>query len=380
VILGDVPPDKLTKKQRDMLADYVNKDRGGLVVLAGRQFMPASYTGNEFKEFNQLLPVDFVKHTFPIDSPGSPLAYQVKRTAAGQRAKWLMLDKDKEKNDKLWQELPGFFWHYPIADLRGEVLLEHPTAKMEGGLLDAAGSSKDRQPMPLLVWHRYGKGQVMFVGFEESWRWRLNTEDKVFGRFWSQLIVRMAEQHKGIGQVKLEHSVMELGKPGTVYATLLKADFDALRDATVAGELEYLDDKSPSKRKEPLVLEQVPGKGKEGQYRVMVPNDQPGMWQVTLNYPAKTTLTFNVKVPDQHELKEAPMAAVELATAANETKAWGGRFYREQDLKDLVAAITPQETTIRSRQEVLLWGWIPLVLFVGLVTLEWVVRKFSNLS
>jgi hypothetical protein len=381
VILGDVPADKLTEAQRKLLADYVDKDRGGLLVLAGRQHMPASYADSAFKEFAQLLPVIFVKHTFSVAGPGSPLAYQPQRTPSALRAKWLQLDKNLEENDKLWQGLPGFYWHYPVNDLRGgaEVLLEHPTAKMEGGALDKSVGSKDKQAMPLLVWHRVGKGQVMFAGFEETWRWRFNTDRKVFGRFWSQVILRMALQHKGIGQVELEvnRSAMELGKPGKVYARLLKANFEPLTESKVIGELTYLDDKSGVKRTEPVVLEPVPEHEKEGLYHGTVPNDRPGLWQVTLTQPDKAVLTFNVKVPEKHELKEASMAAEVLRSAA---KASGGRFYQEESLHELVSFISPRETTFRLRQEVLLWGWIPFLLFVGLMTCEWVARKFANMS
>jgi hypothetical protein len=160
-----------------------------------------------------------------------------------------------------------------------------------------------------------------------------------------------------------------------VYARLLKADFEPLTVPRVKAKLKH-----PDQSEEEVYLDLEPKKEKEGAYRVQVPNDQPGLWQISVEEPAKATMTFNVKVPDKHELQEAPMAIAELTKAANETKPWGGRFYREQDLHELVAAITPQETMVRSRQEVLLWGWIPFVLFVGLVTLEWVLRKFANLS
>ena len=91
-----------------------------------------------------------------------------------------------EENVKLWHELPGFFWNYPVTKLRpgATPLLAHPSAKM-GDL-----------PMPLLAYQHYGKGQVLFCGFEETWRWRLNTQDKIFGRFWGQVLLYMALPHK----------------------------------------------------------------------------------------------------------------------------------------------------------------------------------------
>jgi hypothetical protein len=71
------------------------------------------------------------------------------------------------------------------------------------------------------------------------------------------------------------------------------------------------------------------------------------------------------------------MAAEALRSAA---KTSGGRFYQEENLHELVSSIRPLETTFRLRQEILLWGWIPFCLFVGIVTCEWLGRKFANLS
>jgi hypothetical protein len=42
--------------------------------------------------------------------------------------------------------------------------------------------------------------------------------------------------------------------------------------------------------------------------------------------------------------------------------------------------IEPRQSAFTVRQEVLLWNPLALLLFVGLVTTEWVLRKFSNLS
>jgi hypothetical protein len=63
-----------------------------------------------------------------------------------------------------------------------------------------------------------------------------------------------------------------------------------------------------------------------------------------------------------------------LASAA------GGAFYREEDLSSLPDRVEAKGQAITQRSEVLLWGWLPFCLFVLLITAEWVVRKFSNLS
>jgi hypothetical protein len=59
----------------------------------------------------------------------------------------------------------------------------------------------------------------------------------------------------------------------------------------------------------------------------------------------------------------------------------GGKFYREEDLHRLAAEVRSQTVTFTQRKETLLWtSWWVWALVVGLFTLEWVVRKFSNMS
>ncbi|MCI0657719.1 MAG: hypothetical protein L0170_11700, partial [Acidobacteria bacterium] len=58
----------------------------------------------------------------------------------------------------------------------------------------------------------------------------------------------------------------------------------------------------------------------------------------------------------------------------------GGRFYREEDLHRMASSLQGQKAMFTVRHETLLWnGWL-FLLFVGLITGEWVLRKFSNLS
>jgi hypothetical protein len=369
VILGDVPGDKLKEPQRKLLAEYVAKNRGALVVIAGRQHMPADFVND--KDLAPLLPVEFGAVRFPPEGPGSPQAFLPTLTAAGQRADWLVLADTPEENAKLWHELPGFFWDYPVTKLRpgATPLLANPSAKM-GDL-----------PMPLLAYQHYGKGQVLFCGFEETWRWRLNTQDKVFGRFWGQVLLYMALPHKlassaSLAELNVDRGALELGKPGTLYARLFDRNYDPLRKTKVEGTLEYLDAQPGQERTFKLTLEPVPGRESEGEYQAVLPNHLPGRWQVRLSDPA-TTFGFTVKVPVKHELEEAPMAADLLQSAA---AASGGRFYREENLHELPSHVEGRLTSYTLRQEVNLWGPLAFLLFTGLVASEWLMRKVTNLT
>ncbi len=370
VILGDVPADKLKKENAEALTQWVSDNRGGLVVMAGRQHMPAAYASSI--EIKQLLPVEFQSIKFAVDSPGSPLAFQPQVTSAGLRTDWMMLADQPEDNFKQWKDLPGMFWYYPVTKLRPGAmpLLVHPTVKM------------GEEPMPLISQHYYGKGQVLFVGCEESWRWRFNTQDKVFGRFWSQLLLQMAMPHKlvansGHVEMSVNRSTLVVGKRSTLIARLLDRNYEPYKKAKVDAVVEYLDAKPGQERFFKVALDPVPGREKAAEYETILPTHLPGRWQVKLVEPEPATFAYSVTLPALHELDEAPMAAEAMRTAASVS---GGRFYQEESLHEMAASISPRETAFTMHQEVLLWGPLPFLIFTALVASEWLLRKLGNLS
>jgi hypothetical protein len=103
----------------------------------------------------------------------------------------------------------------------------------------------------------------------------------------------------------------------------------------------------------------------------------PGRWELKIHDPETATFPFRVDLPPRHELEEAGLAEQALRQAA---QLGGGKFYREEDLHQLPADIKPLKAAFTRRQEVILWNPLTLLLFVGLVTAEWLVRKFSDLS
>jgi hypothetical protein len=123
------------------------------------------------------------------------------------------------------------------------------------------------------------------------------------------------------------------------------------------------------------MLEAVPGR--PGEYRALLPHDTPGRFELKVGGPEPATLDYRVQLPPHHEMEPAELAEGPLRELAAAT---GGGFYREEDLHRLAASVVPKSVAFTHRQEVLLWNPLALVLFVVLVTAEWVLRKLANLS
>jgi hypothetical protein len=363
VLLGDVAPALLGPGGVQTLVDFV-REGGGLAVIAGRDHMPADYADTPLAE---ALPAEFIPVRFPSRVSQRTAPFNVALTPAGRRADLMRLAETDAETDRLWAEALGLYWHYPVTKLRpGAVpLLAHSTLKLA-----------DDTPMPLIATHNYGKGQVLFLGIDETWRWRFNAGDRTFARFWGQVAYRLGLPHLlGHGsrvQLALESADAQVGRPGHVYARLLDAEYRPFVADRVPATLEPTDPPGPARA---LSLDPVPGR--PGEYRTLLPHDAPGRFELKVAQPEPATFGYRVLLPPGHELEPAGLADKPLRRLA---KATDGGFYREEDLHALPAAILQKYSPFTVRQEALLWNPLAFLAFVGLVTSEWVLRKLTNLS
>jgi hypothetical protein len=365
LVLGDVGPAQIGAEKAAWIRDFV-REGGSLIVMAGRQAMPSAWVGSPLAE---VLPIDFVpgRTTPGLQERTQPFVPVL--TRSGERSEMLVLAETPEESLAVWQRLPGFHWTFPATRLRpGAVALTvHPRMK--------AGD----QAMPVFAGHFYGKGQVLFLGTDETWRWRANGGEKLHGRFWGQIIYQMGLPHL-VGtpkrvQLSLERPESVLGRPGYVFARAFDAEYRPYTGERLVARLERLDAKAGEERSRNVVLEAVAGQ--PGDFRALLANDATGRYSLRVDDPAPAGLEFKVGLPPEHELQAAGLAEESLRGLAT---ASGGKFYREEDLHTLAASIAPKKAVHLIRQEKLLWNAPVFFLFLGLIAAEWILRKFSNLS
>jgi hypothetical protein len=366
LILGDVSASLLTPDQQRMVREFV-AEGGGLIQIAGRGHAPASFVGTPLAD---VLPVEVQPVQFPLDArPPAPFRPQL--TPVGVRSPLLSLDDDPAENLKVWRGLPELYWHYPVTKLRpaAEAFLVHPEEK-----------TADGKPMPLLAAHYYGKGYAVFVGFDETWRWRFNEGDTFFARFWSQGVY-VAGVPRTLGtkltQLSLDTPDPQLGKTGQVYARLFNAELRPLVTDRIEARLERLDAGPDDKdRSAPVELKALPGQ--PGEYVATLPFNRVGKFALRVdNGSDPAALEYRVSLPPDHEMAASGLAEDDLRKLAEAT---GGKFYHEEDLHRLAADVPPKAAPFTRREEVLLWNHWALLAVIGLFTAEWVVRKFSSLS
>jgi hypothetical protein len=277
------------------------------------------------------------------------------------------------------RQLPPLEWYYPVTRLKpgAETFLVHPTARTP---------APDNKPMPLLAGHYYGKGYVLFCGFDDTWRWRFNESDTYFGRFWSQCVYQ-AGVPRMVGtkrtQLSLDTPEPQQGKSGQVYARILDDKFKPLAADEIEATVEKLDaDPNDADRVSTVKLTKLDGQ--DGEYVSPLPFNRPGRFKLTLDPKngSPANMEYRVTLPPDHELSPGAMAKddlVKLAVASG-SKEKPGRFYHEEDLHTLAGAVETQTAPFARRDETVLWNRWALFLLIGLLSLEWFLRKFNGLS
>jgi hypothetical protein len=367
LIFGDVDPKRLSGTQMENINEFVSRFGGAFVMIAGRRFSPLAYLDNPTTDLiADLLPVEpDSDSSFGNDDDtvfSRPIKVQL--TELGRDDPMLNLADADSDNDQLWDNLAPIYWVASVESKPGaEVLAVDPDQETGHGKL------------PIITRHQYGLGQVLYVGTDNIWRWRRNVGDRLYTRLWGQISQRMAQQ-QSMGadkrtQISLNKENFMTGDRVRVFARLYQAGYEPFAEEEVGGVYTSATDGIQGR----MMLKVVPGK--PGLYLGEFIAPAAGQYQFQVESSPETRQDFTVREASL-EMAETAMNAnlmKDLATLTN------GRFFREENLHELPETIGADRAEVRSRMEVAL-GTSPLyfILIMFVVTIEWVVRKFSYLK
>jgi hypothetical protein len=367
LILGDIAASFLTREQQTWVREFV-AEGGGMIQLAGRANGPASFLNTPLAD---LLPVEFEAVQVKMDPNKRTVGFRPVPTPNGIRSSLLNLDDNPVESKRVWETLEPIHWFFPVKKLKPatETFLVHPTEKLADG-----------KPMPLLAAHYYGKGYVLFAGFDETWRWRRNEADKYFFRFWSQAVYS-AGVPRTLGtkmtQLQLDTPDPAVGRTGQVYARLLTGDLTPIRADKITATIEKIgaEGNDPEKTAK-ITLNALPNQPSE--FVATIPFNLDGRYTLKVeNGDDTASLDYRVSLPPDHELAPGGMAEDELRKIAESS---GGHFYREEDLNTLPDRIERKTIPFVQKEETVLWNKWMLFWVVFLFGVEWVVRKLNGLS
>jgi hypothetical protein len=359
VILGDASPRLLDQGFLDLLAKAVRERGLGVIVQAGPLNMPHRFSDS----LQDLLPVR-VQKGVPGRYPRGIASFRLELAPEGSVNEAMRFYDDPGRNYNTWANLPRYFWCAAAErPAPGATVLAYNPIPTEYG------------KMPLIAHHYAGQGRVLFVGTDETFRWRKHVGDRFFYRFWGQA-TRFVARRDARGGKKSWIEVRPLrAQPGeTVEVELMAfgADGAALVDpkqvvqVTGGGKVQGLDTSA-----DPLV---------KGRYTGRFTPTAAGDYSVAYTPPGqKEPVEARLRVLNAtEELRQPNVNRTALEQVANVSR---GQMVELPDLATIEDKLQGESKFTEFHREASVWdNWLTLAVLVFLYTLDVGLRRLMGLS
>ncbi len=365
LILGSVPADYFTPDQLQLIADFVSRRGGGLIVLGGRRGLAeGGFAGTPLAE---LLPLELPAAPAPVEAAATEVKAVV--TPAGLVHAVTRLEPDEAANREHWERLPALTVVNALGPPKpgATVLLEG--ARTDGG-----------PDIPLLLFQRYGRGRVMLVAAQDTWLWQMHAgitvEDATHETLWRQLLRWLVnEAPDRVRVVELPGGAIP-GQEAALAAEVTDRRFLGLNDMRVQAFLT-----GPDSTVTALPMTWDPRQ--DGRYTTLLVPAVEGLHQVNIEaagdsqFVGSAAAWFWVGEGDE-EYFGAAMRAPLLERIARET---GGRFYTPDQARHLPDDVPFTRAGVTVRDTLELWDMpILLLALLTLVGAEWLLRRRRGLA
>ncbi|MBI3271811.1 MAG: hypothetical protein HYZ53_22660 [Planctomycetes bacterium] len=372
---GEFLPGNRTEKLFDGIVSFVEEIGGGFAMVAGSRFAPRAYRNTPLAKLLPVVLEDSDQESLELSGPRTE-SFHPRLTPAGREHPVMRLDADPTLSATLWEDpsgrgegLPGFFWYYPVKRAKpgATVLATHPTAANAGGNRVLASL----QP--------YGRGRCLFVGTDETWRFRFVRGDKYFYTFWGEAI-RYLRGGRLFGskrfEIKTDKSQYGLADRVRILARAYDADFTPIEEPVYAVSVE-----TPSNQRQEVELKAVPKK--PGHYEGSLKPLETGTYKLWIGPEGlagekeRAFAAFAVAIP-MREYEDPTLDRTTLESLAQQTD---GKFLPLHDLDQLPQAVKSRGESISviTREDDLWDSPLAFLLVMLLVTAEWVLRKVSRM-
>jgi len=361
VILGSVEAASFTPEQLRMLADFVSKRGGGLLMLGGRRaFAEGGWGGTPVGE---VLPVVIENSNEKYFSEVS-----AKPTRAGVTFPVTQVAGDERASNAKWNDLP------PVS------MVNSVREPKPGATVLLTGIDNRKQDQIVLAYQRYGRGKAIALPIQDSWLWRMDAKmavtDTTHAMFWRRLVRWLVD---GVPeQVNLTTTTdrVEPGETVKLTAEVLDPAYVEVNDSRVVARIT-----SPSGKTSEVPVEWTVSK--DGDYRTTFVPDESGIYDVQVSAErdqkqlGKSSMHVRVSAGDA-EYFDAAMRAPLMKRIAEDT---GGRFFTAETVATLPEAISYSGRGVTVVEERELWDMPALfIMLIGLVAAEWGYRRMRGLA
>jgi hypothetical protein len=389
IILGDLDAAVLTPQIQEEIRSCVVERGALLVVISGPRATPHAFPKDS--PLAELVP--FTVQAGETYWKGPEEAYRLVLTPTGQTHPVMVQSGSLSENEEVWRSLPPFDWRLPVTAKPGVEILA--VAAPEGGeqekvLADVRQAvahleevMQSRSKHALVMAQRVGRGKVLGLAFDRTWRLRYRTGDVRHHRFWGQIMrwglgerLRAGQERFRAGTDRLVYGPED---PITVMARVLNEDFSGEGDAQLEAVLK------DGEGREITRTRLAPRAESHGFYEaVLPPQGLAGAFKldvVRTDAVAREQVETSFLVTASRRPIEMGQVRPERALFDALAKGTGGRVVAPDALPTLLEAFGEGRRVVQERREYALWSNpYVLILLALLLTAEWLLRKKEGLA
>jgi len=365
ILISDVPAEMMSDELQDMLTEYVTEFGGGLVFIAGPQFGPQALAETRLAE---LMPVVPDPQATRVDRQ-----FALQRTAAAGEYAFMRLGEDEAETDMAWANMGALPWYQPVIRPHpfATVLATHPADRSIDG----------EAPQPLIATRRVGRGEVIYFGFNETWRLRRLYGERYYRQLWGGLIQRLGTA-RAMGQgkrfvVRTDRPRYRSGDKVLVTVEAYDQEFGHLDVQRLDGRLVVTP--SDDQAEQAISAITLPLARDRVIFETDIPVFAAGRYRVLVNDPVTGKAVeagFTVSSLSVERRSATRDVALHQALASQT----GGQAIELAELARLPDLIDNQPVRVTTRRQVQLGHtWLMLGLVLCLMFGEWLIRKLSNM-
>ncbi len=385
VLLHDPDGSRLPPDWPALLKRFVSEHRGGVGFVAGNKHtLSLLRDANSENSLAGLLPV--VLDLARADMPGVGIGYGaysktpfrlVPEPAAFTHPATRFHSDPRSARELVWGRLPPFYWFFPVLNEKpGAVVLARHDDPRE--IVQPYGAR------PILAVQRYGGGNVLFLAADETNRWR-SVAENVFDRFWVQAVRFLVEGRLAGARrrfrVLLDRDVVDRGDALEVRAEVFDESFRPLKEESVEVEIRLPRGEGADR------VTLLPVEGRDGHYAGTYAATREGDHEVRAaraEFRSKDegdtpAASFVVTQPDR-EMGDVRTDRALLREVASRSRGLSCEIHELDRLLDPKLIPPASERVVTQGRPVPLWDtWTTIVVVLGLLCAEWVLRKFHRM-
>ncbi len=363
---------------KDLLKPFVQEHNGGLCLIAGNKYaettLLTSEGAKEFADFAEMLPVSLAPNAINEItrlSEGRPEAYPLRLTSYGMDHPVMRMAGTAEESQNVWTNLPGLFWAHPVykskPGARTLAVSSNPLRRMSG----------KNEPLPLVAAQPYGKGNVLYVGFDDTWRWRYVKDGQYHRRFWANVVRYLATLQARRVIITTGGNNFSVGEPITVEVEAYDEKFQPRKEKSY--EVQMID--ASTNLLDRKIVANAVGDEKPGHFKANFTVDRKGSFKL-LPAPGdgdanESTIVKQIEI----DLPQAEFVRTEADASAMKAMAYPAENFLTLGQLGRLGEIPVDRGVSIHDEPRFIWDTnLALVMIVVLLAAEWMLRKKHNMA